>query len=461
MKLNVFVNGRAVATLQSHDNFEHDLTYLESAGPQDRVSLQMPVRTQGWRWPALHPVFQMNWPDEFLLSVLKDQLGPRLGAGAMNLLAVVGHQLPGRVCVASSDTTPARLVLPSLRSLLRGRASQEVFLNLLSQSVALGLPGQTSKSWSPETKLLFRKGSVYTERHIVKASSARQPFLALNEHLCLQACAATGYKTAKTQVAEDGQTLLVDRCDINAENGQYQGYEDFCSLLGLPPENRYDSSWERQARLVRDYIVPARLRQANEQLAVTLMLSLVLGNSALHSKRLALVYNHAEDVQLAPISDMLSTLAYERHAAKPPGLYLDGMKNWDPGASLWRFLQQHLGLENPRQRELADLVCTSVSEQVPTLLHHINHTPGFAQLGRSMLSQWGDGVKRLHARLTVPLPDFPPLATSTDSAQQDPLTATDTGAGQTMPSAKPGRKRRAGSSRSVQPDAAQLKLLFE
>lgn len=460
MKLNVFVSGRAVATLESNDNFEHHLTYLASADPKDLVSLQMPARKLAWTWPALHPFFQMNWPDEFLLSTLKEQLGHRLGAGPLNLLAVVGHQLPGRVCVSKTDTAAANLVLPSLRSLLSGRSSQETYLDLVLQSITVGLPGLPQKPLSRETKMMFQKGSVYTAGHIVKASSARQPFLALNEHLCLQACAATGYQTTKTQVSEDGQVLLVERCDINAESGQHQGLEDFCSLLGLPPDNRYDSSWERQARLARDYIIPDRLRQANEQLAVTLLLSLVLGNSDQHSKRLAFVYRSVDDVQLAPISGMLTTLAHERDAAKAPGLYLDGKKSWDPGASLWRYLQQHLGLENARQRELADLVCTSVSGQVPTLMHHINQTPGFAQLGRSMLSQWNDGLKRLRARLTVPLPDFSTLSNSTDSRQHEPQPALEVGDRHETPATSP-KKRPARSHRAAPPDAAQLKLLFE
>lgn len=461
MKLNVFVSGRAVATLQSHDNFEHDLTYLDSADPQDQISLQMPVRKAGWRWPALHPFFQMNWPDDFLLAVIKEQLGPGLRAGPLKLLAVVGHQLPGRVGLSCTDSVRAKLALPGLRTLLSGRSSQQAFLDLVVQSVAAGLPGLAPKPLSPETKLLFRKSSVYTERHIVKASSARLPFRALNEHLCLQACAATGYQTTKTRVSEDGQILLLDRCDIDVESGQYRGFEDFCSLLGLPPENRYDSSWERQARLVRDYIVPARLRQANEQLAVTLLLSLVLGHSNHHSKSLAFVYRNVDDVQLAPISDMLTTLAYARDATTAPGLYLDGKKSWDPGASLWRYLQQHLGLENARQRELADLVCTSVAGQVPTVLHHIKHTPGFANLGRSMLSQWNQGMERLSGRLSVPPPDLSPPPTPPDSEEHDSPTSADAEAAESRSPTRQEKKRSARSSLSKQADAAQLKLLFD
>lgn len=461
MKLHVFVSGRAVATLQTQDNFEYHLSYLDAADSRDFVSLQMPVRKASWRWPALHPFFQMNWPDDFWLSMLKDQLGPHLGAGPLNLLAVVGQRFSGRVTVRNDPAVESRRVVPDTRVLLRGKSSREAFLELMSQCIVGGVPGRPPKPLSPVTKALFRNASVLTERHVVKASSAHQPFMALNEHLCMLAAAATGCSASRTQVSEDGQLLLADRCDFEAETGHYQGLEDFCSLLGLPPDHRYDSSWERLARLTRDYVAPDGLRQATEQLAVTLLLSLALGNADCHAKSLALVYRNLDDVQLAPISDMVTSLAYDLDGTRSPGLHLDGQKNWNPGKGLWRCLQQHLGLENARQRELADLVCSSVSGQVPELLHHISHTPGFANVGRRMLWQWSQGVKRLSERLTVPVPDFSALSNEINPVTQDlPPASLDNASSESSPSQQK-KKRRSRSDPPSAADAAQLKLLFE
>ncbi|MDD5333968.1 MAG: type II toxin-antitoxin system HipA family toxin [Rhodoferax sp.] len=461
MKLNVFVSDRAVATLQSRDNFEYHLSYLDSADSRDFVSLQMPVRKASWRWPALHPFFQMNWPDDFWLSVLKDLLGPGLNVGPLNLLALVGHQFPGRVTVRNNETVETSRVAPDTRALLRGKSSQEAFLELMSRSLAGGVPGWPPKPPSPVTKALFRNASVLTERHIVKATSVHQPFMALNQHLCMRAAAATGLSASRTQVSEDGQILLTDRCDCEAETGHYKGFEDFCSLLGLPPDHRYDPSWERLARLTRDYVAPDGLRQATEQLAVTLLLSLALGNADCHAKSLAFVYRNLDDVQLAPISDMVTSLAYDLDANRAPGLHLDGQKNWNPGKGLWRYLQQHLGLENARQRELADLVCSSVSGQVPEVLHHISHTPGFANLGRRMLWQWSQGVKRLSERLTMPVPDFSVSSNESNPVAQDsPPTWLDKETSESS-AVQQKKKRRSRSDLPSAADAAQLKLLFE
>lgn len=406
MKLRVFVHDRPVAQLDSSDGFEHVLSYLPDAQETDFVSLTMPVREAPWAWPALHPFFQVSLPEGFLLSVLKEQLGPHLGATQMDLLSVVGHNLIGRVKVSSGTEPHAQTALENLTPLLHGANSQEVFLELMAQFAASGVSGVVPKFLTPETQALFRKGTVSTERHIVKASSAHQPFVALNEHLCMQVAALCKVPVAATQVSDDGQILVVERFDIDPQTQRRRGFEDFCSLLGLQPEQKYDSTWERAARLVRDYVAPERRRRSQEQLAVTLLLTFALGNADCHTKNLGFVYDSIHDVEVSPIYDMLTILAYDRYANNPPGMYIDGRKSWDAAKALWRYLQQHLGFEPAAQRELVDRVSTAVSEMVPQLKHHIRHTLGFEPVGLRMLWEWNEGVKRLQERRTFALPDW-------------------------------------------------------
>lgn len=406
MKLNVFVHGQRVAVLESTDGFEHALTYLPSAHAHEFVSLTMPVQTTSWVWPTLHPFFQVSLPEGFLLSVLKEQLGPHLGASGLDLLSVVGHNLIGRVQVSAAQQVQASTAIDDLAPLLHGEASAQVFLDLMASHAASGVSGVVPKFLSAETAALFRKGTVATERHIIKGSSAHQPFVALNEHLCMKAAAATGVKVAKTLVSDDGQVLVVERFDIDPVTGHRKGFEDFCSLLGLTPDDKYESTWERVARLTREHVPKDRLLAANEQLAITLLLTYALGNADCHTKNLAFIYDDFNSVEVAPIYDMLTILAYDRYANNPPGMYVDGRKSWTPGKALWRYLQVNLGIDPPRQRQLADRVCTAVAGTVPELLHHIRHTPGFEPVGLRMLWEWNEGMKRLTERRTFALPDW-------------------------------------------------------
>ena len=406
MSLKVFVQGVPVATLESPDGFEHVMTYLPDVAPEQFVSLNMPVEEEVLRWPTLHPFFQVSLPEGFLLSVLKEQLGPHMGAMPLDLLSVVGHNLIGRVQVsAGMQPTPA-MALADLGPLLHGEASQRVFLELMTQFATSGVSGVVPKFLTPETEALFRKGTVATERHIVKASSPQQPFIALNEHLCMQVASNSGVPTAGTVVSDDGQVLVVERFDIDAVTGQRKGFEDFCSLLGLSPDQKYESTWERVARLVRDYVHPDRQRSSCERLAITLLLTYALGNADCHTKNLGFLYTTRQDVEVSPVYDMLTILAYDRYADNPPGLYIDGRKSWDATKALWRYLQQNLGFEPAAQRELVDRVCSAVAAVVPELKHHITHTRGFEPVGLRMLWEWNEGMKRLTDRRTFAMPDW-------------------------------------------------------
>ena len=413
MKLNVFVNGRPVAVLDSPDGFAHVLTYRPEATENDFVSLLMPVQTQSWVWPTLHPFFQMNLPEGFLLNVLKEQLGPHLGAQPLELLAVVGTNTIGRVQVSASETLdPMGVPALDLAQLLHGDNSPAVFAALVREYARSGVSGVVPKFLTPETQVRLKKGSLTTDRYIIKGSSDRLPFVALNEHLCMQVARRTGYQTPNTRVSDDGQALVVERFDIEHTTRKRLGFEDACSLLGLAPEDKYKSTWERVAKLTRQFVSDENMRRDQEQLAVTLLLTYALGNADCHTKNLGYVYTSMRDVGVAPIYDMLSIRVYDFYADNPPGLFIDGRKTWTPGKTLWRVLQQHFGIEPKQQRELANKVVKAISHVVPELIRRTKHTPGFNEIGARMLWEWDDGLRRLSERITVPVPDIVAQATA-------------------------------------------------
>ena len=207
------------------------------------------------------------------------------------------------------------------------------------------------------------------------------------------------FQCLRRDISDDGQVLVVERFDIDADTGLRRGFEDCCSLLGLSTDDKYNSTWERVTRLARDWVLPVRHRKAMEQLAVTLLLTYALGNADCHTKNLGLLYSNVEDTQVAPIYDMLTVRAYEKYADNPPGMFIDGKKNWSPGDSLWRVLQQHFQLEPARQRELVQLVCDATSSVFPDLLQRVRHVEGFRLIGSRMIWEWDQGLKRLQNRI--------------------------------------------------------------
>ena len=103
MSLAVYVCGREVATLEAIGDFKSSMTYRADVAPEDFVSLTMRVRPDPYLWDdVLHPVFQMNLPEGYLLQVLQEQFGPHIGASPMALLSVIGRNMIGRIQVAPS-----------------------------------------------------------------------------------------------------------------------------------------------------------------------------------------------------------------------------------------------------------------------------------------------------------------------------------------------------------------------
>jgi serine/threonine-protein kinase HipA len=402
----VRVADRPVATLSSQDGFEHHLTYHPQLPAEAFISLVMPVRPESWTWPTLHPFFQMNLPEGFLLALLKEQLGPHLGSRPLDLLSIVGPNMIGRVSVHLDEKAAHNSMRDAdLKGLLAAPDSLEVFHELMRQYATSGVSGVVPKFLSPELKSTFRKASWTSDRYIVKGSSPHLPYLALNEHLCMHASARAGALVAETQVSDDGKVLLVKRFDITPE-GTRLGFEDLCSLLGLSADDKYDSKWNRVAKRISELVAAAHLRHANEQLARMLLLTFALGNADCHTKNVGLLYSSESDVRVAPIYDMLSIRIYERYAANSPGMYVGGRKSWEPGTAVDVFMRQALGIEPAQQRRLTEEVCDALATTLPDVLAHIRDTPGFAEVGARMVHEWNEGLKRLARKPGIKVPDL-------------------------------------------------------
>jgi HipA-like protein len=120
--------------------------YLANAASDDFVSLTMPVRTESYVWDdVLHPVFQMNLPEDYLLQVLQEQFGPHLTGSPIALLAVVGRNMVGRMQVAAAGANlaePAKAI--ELEPLLRGDNSEDAFAGLVRQHATSGVSAAQS-----------------------------------------------------------------------------------------------------------------------------------------------------------------------------------------------------------------------------------------------------------------------------------------------------------------------------
>ena len=415
MKLSVSVLGREVATLEPQGDFKSVMTYHPDAKPQDFVSLTMPVRTESYTWDdQLPPVLQMNLPEGYLLQVLQEQFGPHITGSSIALLSVIGRNMVGRLQVATPGAQLDRTVQTiELAHLLRGDNSEAAFAELVKAHATSGVSGvvpkfldaQESPATAAEGFKPHKKSSMITRQHIIKGSNSHLPFVALNEHLCMQV-ASRVIPTATTQVSDDGHALVVHRFDVDANGQPLWGMEDFCSLMGLRPSAKYDTTWERVAKAVRDHVPAAERAATFGQLASMLFLTYALRNADCHSKNLALRYTSYANVQLCPAYDMLTTSAYPAYKDNPPGLSFMGKKTWEPGKNLQKFVNVTFGVGVKEQSFMIEAICDAIADVGHQVRETMATNDAFRDVGKRMLLAWQEGVGSLRDRRMYALGDW-------------------------------------------------------
>jgi serine/threonine-protein kinase HipA len=410
VSLLVHVLGREVATLESIGDFKSSLAYHDDVAPDDFVSLTMHVRREPWVWDdVLHPIFQMNLPEGYLLQILQEQFGPHIGASPTALLSVIGRNMIGRLQVAPPGANldePAKPV--DVAALLQGDNSEEAFAMLVRQHAASGVSGVVPKFLDGDAGQAqfgpHKKATILTRRHIIKGSSRLLPFVSLNEHLCMEVSRKV-MPAAQTEVSTDGQALVVRRFDVDENGDRHWGMEDFCALLGLRPAAKYETTWERIARAVRDHVPATSRSEVFRQMATLLLLSYALRNADFHAKNVALLYTRRADVHLAPAYDMITTAAWPDYANNPPAISFMGRKTWDPGKSLKDFIAATFGLQPREQAIIIEQIGEAMAETGPQIRTAMNEHPEFREIGKCMLLAWQDGIASLRSKRAYAMGD--------------------------------------------------------
>src|SRR5437016_755239 len=282
----------------------------------------------------------------------------------------------GRLQVAPPGAAldePAQPV--DVSQLLKGDNSEEAFTQLVREHVKSGVSGVLPKfldtepiqneaaaaGLGPHQKATFR-----TNKHIIKGCSDKLPFATINEHLCMQVTARV-LPSAKAELSDDGNVLVVHRFDVDEQGKPHCAMEDFCALLGLRPSAKYETTWERIAKAVRDHVHGGRQYETFHKMAAILLLTYVLRNADCHSKNLALLYTSQTDARLTPAYDFLTTSVYAGYQNNPPGVSFMGKKTWLPGKNLAAFINSTFGIPQREQKEILERISDAVSQTAPAV----------------------------------------------------------------------------------------------
>ncbi|MES2400664.1 MAG: type II toxin-antitoxin system HipA family toxin [Pseudomonadota bacterium] len=307
--------------------------FLFGYGPADAgaaVSLTMPVRKAQYAQAALHPIFQMNLPEGFLLEELQNRLAKIVNLEPMLLLALSGGQSPiGRVAVQSDFVNPLAGVQGKgerLSEILTWDGTESLFAELVDKYIyRTGISGVQPKVLVPQVvpqnstqtvaphamEAASSKATVSTSDLIVKSGRQEYPGLAANEFLCMSIAKESGLSVPEFYLSDNKELFVMQRFD-RTPDGTPIGFEDMAVLAGFSSREKYKTSYSHVARLVEAFASGPHVMTSLQALFDMVALSCIVGNGDAHLKNFGLLYTDpgTNDCRLAPAFDLVNTTAY-------------------------------------------------------------------------------------------------------------------------------------------------------
>jgi serine/threonine-protein kinase HipA len=309
-------DGHSGRILTSGDDFI--FRYQEDALPNTAISLSMPVRADEFRRRDLHPVFQMNLPEGYMLEQLRNRLAKTVNVDPMLLLALSGSSSPiGRVQVHSEavDALLGEQQFPGekLEEILTWDGTVDIFADLLDRYILrAGISGVQPKVLVPEQQdFELRRATSKTSDLIIKSGREEFPGLAINEFLCMSIAREAGISVPEFYLSDNAKLFVMRRFDRDDQLNPI-GFEDMAALMGLSADQKYSKSYAAIAKAIRLFCPANNQRTSLDQLFDCVALSCIVGNGDAHLKNFGLLYSEPtqRDARLAPAYDIVNTTAY-------------------------------------------------------------------------------------------------------------------------------------------------------
>lgn len=327
-----------VGTLETipgrEEQFSYAESYLENEAAQP-LSVLLPLREEPFPKRQTRVFFRNLLPEGGALAAVAKTLEVK-SSSYLKVLGALGSECIGALILEGDDGQKERPYgyTPLEREEL-GRAfeegadgvaklQEEAKLSLAGAQSKMGLYADRSSGILPQ---YFLPQGTAASTHIVKAANRRFEQLSENEYYCLRLAEAAGLSVPECYLDTFGdQPLFVierfDRVVLPEDDRRAGGgvqrvqrlhQEDFCQVLGLLPERKYEQGGVRYAKEVRDVLYecssdPVRDIEAFVRL---LVVNAVLGNCDGHLKNLTVLRGvDWSSFALAPVYDIASTVVY-------------------------------------------------------------------------------------------------------------------------------------------------------
>jgi len=325
--LTVWWEGVEVGSLALDRDGQMQFTYAAewlAGGRSPALSCSLPKRREPFRRRLCRPFFEGLLPE----GAQRDAVARVLGVSQENefgLLERLGGEVAGALTLWPEGDTPPRHEPPDqpealsdedLVALLKSLPARP-FLAGAGGGLRLSLAGAQSKMpvvLVGNRVALPAPGQPTT--HILKPAVDRFPATVENEAFAMRLASRLGLSVAAVEPRSVGgrRYLLVERFDrYTGADGRVRRLhqEDFCQALGLLPHRKYAADGGPAAGHCFALVRRACSRPAVEVLKLldAFIVQALIGNADAHGKNYSLLYR-AATVDLAPLYDLLSTVAY-------------------------------------------------------------------------------------------------------------------------------------------------------
>ncbi len=325
--LDVYYNQDFVGKFVQEDagtlSFTYDTTYVEQK--KMPISISLPLTTDTHLHNQVYSFFSGLLPDEHL----RDKLAKKYGVSKDNpfsLLSRIGEDCAGAISFYHPGKKPPPVAHDQAHNLekIDDKDISEIMHKIphnpmLSddEKYRLSLAGTQDK-----LPIRFINGTVYLVRngtastHIIKPPIAHVKDSVYNEYFCMQLAHKMGIPTPNTHIKIIGGMAyyIIDRYDriIHSNNTVTRVHqEDFCQIMGIHPENKYQSEGGPAIRDCQNIITQHTTQPAlNHRTFFRMVLfNFLVGNNDAHGKNFSVIYKNRH-IALAPAYDILSTSVY-------------------------------------------------------------------------------------------------------------------------------------------------------
>lgn len=324
-QLDVFLLGERVGVLESDRGkltFHYLPEYLRRADAA-AISYSLPLQSEPFD-PVVTSVFFDNLlpPD-----VVRKRLGKILHLSRRNIfgfLEAIGGDCAGAIALYPPGCTKtADASAPTFRELSDEEASQ-ILMDLPKRPLNIGKEeGFRISGAGAQDKLIasVKEGRIVLplygapSTHIIKPPVAAYRDSVFNEFFCMRLAQKMGLPVPECGILtlKDVPYYCVTRFDRQNKDGRISRLhqEDFCQLLSVDPEKKYESEGGPAIPQCFQLIKKMRLGAAGQiDFLRRIIFNVLIGNGDAHAKNFSVLYR-GKTIRLAPVYDLLCTEIYD------------------------------------------------------------------------------------------------------------------------------------------------------